>query len=135
MANGGQLTLTQLKSIGFLKTQSEDDFTTDSAAGGTALATGKKTYNRAIGVDVDGNTIKNITEILDEHSFASGCITTDHITGATPAAFYAHQKDRSEIEKIAEDLAKSKLSLFVGGGKKDFSSNKIGPQNLPFLIP
>ena len=125
LANGGQLTLTQLKSIGFLKTQSGDDFSTDSAAGGTALATGEKTYNRAIGVDVDGNTIKNITEILDEHSFASGCITTDHITGATPAAFYAHQKDRSEIEKIAEDLAKSKLSLFVGGGKKDFSSNKI----------
>ena len=125
LANGGQLTLTQLKSIGFLKTQSKDDFTTDSAAGGTALATGEKTYNRAIGVDVDGNTIKNITEILDKHSFASGCITTDHITGATPAAFYAHQKDRSEIENIAEDLAKSKLSLFVGGGKKDFSSSKI----------
>ena len=125
LANGGQLTLTQLKSIGFLKTQSGDDFSTDSAAGGTALATGEKTYNRAIGVDVDGNTIKNITEVLDEHSFASGCITTDHITGATPAAFYAHQKDRSEIENIAGDLTKSKLSLFVGGGKKDFSSNKI----------
>ena len=125
LANGGQLTLTQLKSIGFLKTQSKDDFTTDSAAGGTALATGEKTYNRAIGVDVDGNTIKNITEILDKYDFSSGCITTDHITGATPAAFYAHQKDRSEIENIAEDLAKSKLSLFVGGGKKDFSSSKI----------
>src|SRR5690606_34484904 len=50
LANGGELTLTQFKSIGFIKTQSADDFTTDSAAAGTALATGTKTYNRAIGV-------------------------------------------------------------------------------------
>lgn len=120
LANGGQLTLTQLKSIGFLKTQSADDFTTDSAAAGTALATGSKTNNRAIGVDTSGNTLLNITELLSQKGILSGCITTDDITGATPASFYAHQKDRSDIELIAKDLLKSKLSLFVGGGAKTF---------------
>ncbi len=125
LANGGQLTMTQLKSVGFLKTQSADDFTTDSAAGGTALATGKKSYNRAIGVDVNGQSIENITEILAKHNFVSGLITTDKITGATPASFYAHQKDRSDIKEIAEDLPKSKLSLFIGGGGYSFQDHFI----------
>lgn len=116
LANGGDLTLTQLKSIGFLKTQSADDFTTDSAAAGTALATGTKTNNRAIGVDAQDNSIKNIAELLNENGFNSGCITTDDITGATPAAFYAHRKDRSDEAGIISDLSKSKLSLLVGGG-------------------
>ena len=123
LANGGQLTLTQLKSIGFLKTQSADDFTTDSAAAGTALATGSKTYNRAIGVDCNGLPIANITEVLSEKGFLSGCITTDKITGATPASFYGHQKDRDHTNALAEDLMKSKLSLFIGGGANTFKAN------------
>ncbi len=122
LANGGNLTLTQLKSIGLLKTQSADDFTTDSAAAGTALATGAKTNNRAIGVDTSKKPLLNITEILSEHGFLSGCITTDKMTGATPASFYAHQKDRSDTLDIAKDLLKSKLSLFIGGGSKDFQN-------------
>ncbi|WP_235841604.1 alkaline phosphatase [Confluentibacter sediminis] len=121
LANNGTLTITQLKSIGLMKTQSSDDFTTDSAAAGTALATGEKTYNRAIGVDSLGKRIKNITEVLQAHQFNTGIITTDDVTGATPAAFYAHQKDRGEEHNIAQDLLKSKLNLFAGGGKNRFN--------------
>ncbi len=120
LANGGALTLTQLRSIGFLKTQSADDFTTDSAAAGTALATGSKTNNRAIGVDTLGRPLTNITELLHERGFVSGCITTDDITGATPSAFYAHRKDRSDESGILSDLSKSKLSLLVGGNSETF---------------
>ena len=120
LANGGDLTLTQLKSIGLLKTQSADDFTTDSAAAGTALATGKKTNNRSIGVDPAGQPLTNITELLFEHGYVSGCITTDNITGATPSAFYAHRKDRSDSNGIISDLSKSKLSLLIGGGAEAF---------------
>ena len=123
LANGGDLTLTRLKSIGLLKTQSADDFTTDSAAAGTALATGKKTNNRAIGVGPDGSSLLNITELLHEHGFVSGCITTDEITGATPAAFYAHRIDRSDTKGIVSDLSESRLSLLIGGGSKAFKSN------------
>ena len=125
LANGGRLTLTQLKSIGLIKTQSADDFTTDSAAAGTAISTGVKTKNRAIGVDSSNNDLINITEFLDNHGFLSGCITTDKITGATPASFYAHQKDRSQTDRIADDLLKSKLSLFIGGGSKYFREGEI----------
>ena len=52
-ANGNHLFLENFKNIGFSKTQSRSDYVTDSAAGGTALACGRKTYNGAIGVDAD----------------------------------------------------------------------------------
>lgn len=126
LANNGELSLTQLRNIGFLKTQSSDDFTTDSAGGATAIATGKKVPNRAIGVDVKGNPLKNITEILAEKGFASGIVTTDEITGATPSSFYAHQKDRGMTEEIKNDFLKSKLSVFVSAAGNSEEKNSIG---------
>lgn len=122
LANGGKLTLTQLRSLGLIKTQSADDFTTDSAAGGTAFATGEKTYNRSIGMNMKEQPLVNMTELLTPKGFNTACVTTDEITGATPAAFYAHQKDRGMTTAIANDLLKSNLSLFVGGGRSDFPS-------------
>lgn len=124
LANNGELSLTQLKSIGFLKTQSSDDFTTDSAAAGSAIATGSKVPNRAIGADADGNELKNITEILSESGFLSGIITSDQISGATPSAFYAHQKDRGMTEAIKADLLKSKLSVIVSKANEVLISGK-----------
>ncbi|MBZ4033726.1 alkaline phosphatase [Flavobacterium sp. 17A] len=125
LANNGALTATQLKSIGFIKTQSADDFTTDSAAAGTALATGQKTNNRAIGTDSLRKPIVNIMEVLQKRKYATGVITTDEITGATPAAFYAHTEERSNTDLIAKDLEKSKLNLFIGGGASTFKNKKL----------
>lgn len=123
LANKGQLTLTQLKNIGLIKITAADNFTTDSAAGATAFATGKKTKNRFIGVDSEGNTTLNLTEILSKKGFNTGVITTDEIVGATPSAFYAHQKDRGMEKEIAEDLLTSKLAFFAAGGKSKVSAN------------
>ncbi|KAF2516677.1 alkaline phosphatase [Flavobacterium foetidum] len=125
LANNGALSVTQLKSIGFIKTQSADDFTTDSAAAGTALATGQKTNNRAIGTDSLQKPIPNILEVLQKRNFSTGIITTDEITGATPAAFYAHTEERSNTQIIAQDLVKSKLNLFVGGGASTFKNTTL----------
>ncbi|MCK0191097.1 alkaline phosphatase [Arenibacter sp. F20364] len=133
LANGGSLTLTQLKSIGFIKTQSSDDFTTDSAAAGTSLATGTKTYNRSIGMAPNGQPLVNITELLDIHQFVTGIITTDKIVGATPSSFYAHQKDRDDTEGIVQDLLKSKLSLFVGGGESIFNTTELQEKSFSIL--
>ncbi|WP_125721314.1 alkaline phosphatase [Flavobacterium ustbae] len=125
LANNGTLSLTQLKSIGFIKTQSADDFTTDSAAAGTALATGQKTNNRAIGTDSLRKPIPNISEILQKRNFSTGVISTDEITGATPASFYAHREERSDAKGISEDLLKSKLNLFVAGGANEFKNTTV----------
>lgn len=124
LANKGETTLTQLKSIGFLKTQSADDFTTDSAGAGTALATGKKAPNRAIGMTIDGKNAENITELLDTKGYVSGLVTTDEISGATPSSFYAHQKDRSQTDEIRSDLEKSKLAMFISNDTRKSFDNK-----------
>lgn len=113
LANNGELSLTQLKSVGFIKTQSADDFTTDSAGAGSAIATGQKTNNRAVGTDVTGLAIPNLTEILSGKGFNTGVITTDEITGATPSSFFAHRTDRGMVSEIASDLNTSKLKLFI----------------------
>ncbi|WP_338222642.1 alkaline phosphatase [Algoriphagus confluentis] len=120
-ANGGNLNLAQIKNMGLIKTQAADDFTTDSAAGATAFATGQKTNNRALGVGPDGERLRNLPEILAERGFSAGIITTDQITGATPAAFYAHHPERDDTDQIAAFLPKSALSLVIGGGKNTFS--------------
>lgn len=127
-ANGGELTMMNLKTMGYVRTQSANDFTTDSAASGTAYATGHKTNNGYVGVDTDGNNLVNIPEAITPLGYTCGVVTTDGITGATPAAFYAHQKARGDSDKIWEDLPDSKLIFFAGGSKKDWEKLPLKTQ-------
>jgi alkaline phosphatase len=122
--NGNQLSLTQLKNMGLVKTQAADDFTTDSAAGATAYATGHKANNRALGVGPEGDSLVNLPKILREKGFRSGIITTDELTGATPAAFFAHHPERDDAGIIASFLAKSSLDLAIGGGERHFEAHR-----------
>jgi alkaline phosphatase len=119
--NNNQLNLTQIKNIGLVKTQAADDFTTDSAAGATAYATGRKANNRALGIGPEGEISENIPDLIRNYGFNSGIITTDQLTGATPASFYAHHPERDDIHQIAGYLSKSNLNLFIGGGRRDFT--------------
>lgn len=122
--NGNELSLTQLKNMGLIKTQAADDFTTDSAAGATAYSTGKKANNRALGISPSGDTLINLPSILKTKGFRNGVITTDELTGATPAAFFAHHPERDDVGIIASFLAKSSLDLAIGGGKKQFEAHR-----------
>ncbi|WP_297335068.1 alkaline phosphatase [Algoriphagus sp.] len=129
-----ELNVTQLKNIGLIKTQAADDFTTDSAAGATAFATGHKTNNRAIGVDPKGKVLPTLPEFLDSLGFQNGIITTDQLTGATPASFYAHHSERDASEQIAKFLAKSPLDLVIGGGERAFRAEKKNLTDAGFTL-
>ncbi len=122
--NGNSLHLERCTHVGLHKTHSSDDLVTDSAAGATAMSCGVKTYNNAIGVDNNGNPVKTIMEEAIEKGFYTGIVVTSSITHATPASFYAHQKDRKMMEEIADDLLSSNVDFFVGGGKKYFDQRK-----------
>ena len=124
IANRGELTLTQLQENGLIKTSSFDDLVTDSAAGATAMATGTKTNNRAIGTAPNGKNLKDLTEILSANGFINGIITTDKITGATPASFFAHQIERDNSDDILKDLNNSKIDFFISEGTDDFEKIK-----------
>ena len=117
MANGGTLSITNIKTLGLVNTASADDKVTDSAAAGTALATGVKTRNRSIGVDTTGQPLQSLIELLSAADYHTGIITTDAIDGATPSAFYAHTDERDDSEKIIADLVASELSFFIAGGQ------------------
>ena len=77
---------------------------TDSAAGGTALACGYKTYNGYAGLDGQQNAVQSLRELAAEKGCRTGVLTTDTITGATPAAFLAHCKDRNDTATIRDQI-------------------------------
>lgn len=128
-ANGGKLFIENCKHVGFSKTYSSDRYVTDSAAGATALSTGTKTYNGAIGVGPDKNPIQTILEEASKSGKATGLVSTSSITHATPASFIAHQLSRSQEEDIAVDFLKTDIDVFIGGGY-DFFTKRADGRNL-----
>jgi len=112
--------------IGLINTSSSSHKITDSAAGATAFATGKKTYNGAIGVDADTNALPLITEQLEDSGYRAGVIATSSITHATPASFFAHVESRHMHEEIAKQLTGSSIDFFAGGGLSFFIDREDG---------
>ena len=108
--------------VGLVETSSATHKVTGSAAGATAMFTGRKTYNGAIGVDKDTVVKKNLVEILSRKDYLSGLVTTSSVTDATPAGFYAHVADRSMHYEIADQLLASEIDFFAGGGLQYFIS-------------
>lgn len=102
--------------VGLSKTRSGSHKITDSAAGATAFSTGKKTYNGAIGVDMDTNAVETISEELAKNDWSIGFVSTSSITHATPASFYSHVSSRLMQQEIAKDLVYSDVDFIAGGG-------------------
>ena len=119
--------------VGLSKTSSTS-LITDSAAAGTAMACGEKTYNKAIGVDAKGEHLPNITEFMAERGASNGIIATSSITHATPACFYAHHTDRNDHEIIASFLPKSNIDFFAGPGLRYFNERKDKANLLDTLV-
>lgn len=119
-ANKGLLQLYEFPVTGFSKTTSSDNYITDSAAGGTAIACGVKTYNGAIGVDDDGKPVKTILEFAEDKGLSTGLVATYELTNATPASFIAHQLKRNMETEIAADFLKTDIDVIIGGGRGYF---------------
>jgi alkaline phosphatase len=115
------LNLLQFPNIGLQTTYSANNYITDSAAAGTALSSGKKTNNGAIGVDAQGNPTKSILAIAEEHGLATGMVVVTTVTDATPASFIAHDPSRGNAENIAKDFLTTDIDLFIGGGYNFFA--------------
>ena len=111
---------------GFSKTYSADNYITDSAAGGTAIAAGEKTNNGMIGVKPDSSSVSSILEIAHKNGLATGVVSTSAVTHATPASFVAHNPGRGNYEEIAEDFLNGSIDVFIGGGEDHFRNRKDG---------
>lgn len=123
IANHGNLNITMMHNSGFSQTAASNSGNTDSAAGGTAMAVGEKTNNRYIGMGPDDRNRTNLPDTLAPYGLKSGIISSGDITDATPAAFYAHQLDRSFNQAIAKDFLSSHVDVLVGSNERSFLAN------------
>lgn len=119
-AAGGGLAMSQMPYTAFVKTFSANRYITDSAAGGTALACGKKTDNGMLGVTPDTVAVESLLEHYKALGYATGLVATSTITHATPASFYAHIASRGEEDEIAVQLVNAGVDFFCGGGRNNF---------------
>ncbi len=126
LANGNKLALEQCTYSGFSKTYSASNFTTDSGAGGTALACGVKTKNGMIGMKPDSIAANSILEQAEKNNLSTGIVVACAVTHATPASFIAHQVNRNMYEEIAADYLKTDIDVFIGGGRKYFEDRTDG---------
>jgi len=131
------LFIQSLPHIGLSDTSSSDSWVTDSAAGMTAIMTGIKTGNgvisqgpQAVRGKEDGPPLKTLLEYAEERGLATGLVTNDEITGATPAACYAHVNDRRKKEEIAVQLLAPRfgdgVDVLVGVGLGSFRGRLDG---------
>ena len=137
----GALTMESLPYTGYAKTYSGSGFVTDSAASGTALASGVKTYNGAIGMSYNkidpknkSRSLETIVDVMKRAGKSTGVLSTTRVTHATPAAYYAHVPKRSMEDEIASFVKDSSLDLLMGGGRRHFVSRKDGVNLLDEIV-
>ncbi len=120
-ARGVSYNFDRFEAVGLAATASADYPVTDSAAAGTALASGIKTNNQFIGMDPAGRPRETVLEVAHRSGFRTGLVTTTRITHATPAAFAAHVPHRDQEAEIAAQLAaRSFPEVLIGGGARLF---------------
>jgi alkaline phosphatase len=104
---------------------------TDSAASGTALATGVKTKNGRLGTDPDGNPLRNMAEMAKAKGQKVGIVTTTGVNHATPGAFEAHQPDRGMYYEISQDMIANGFDFYGGAalyGENSRPATPLRPQ-------
>lgn len=125
-ANKNQLTIFNINDIGFQVNNALGAFTTDSAAAGSALATGEANANRHISSTVDGQDIPSLSDFFDQKNYSVGVLTLGNIADATPAAFYGHNVERDNADEITRYLLKGHVDLLCGSGMREFTKRNDG---------
>lgn len=132
------LYIQRMPHIGLSETSSSDSWVTDSAAGMTAIVTGRKTVNGALSEapaetgKTEGEPLKTILEYAEEHGLSTGVISNMNMADATPAACYSHVYKRSEFGKIAQQIWHPRygdgVDLVIGNGRKKLleSTKELG---------
>ena len=119
IVNNRHLNITDnFSNIGLQWTYSASKLVTDSAAAGTALATGSKTRNGAIAVNVDNEPLETLTEYAQSKGKKTGTSVVCRVCDATPAVFSTHHETRDSLYNITAQFVDSNLDFLFGGGLK-----------------
>nr|WP_281421339.1 alkaline phosphatase [Hymenobacter profundi] len=131
LANHGRLFMQQAQATGFSITQNQYGKITDSAASATAMATGHKTYNAAIGVDSLGHKFRSIMWDAREHGKSTGIVVACELTDATPACFAVTHPNRNDQEAIAAKYLSAPIDFMYAGGLRYFTQRQDHADLLP----
>jgi alkaline phosphatase len=121
------LYIQRMAHIGLSETSATDSWVTDSAAGMTAIVTGRKTANGVLSEapprgNEDGEPLKTILEYAEEHGLSTGVISNMNMADATPAACYAHVNSRKKMGEIFTQVWHPKygdgVDVVLGNGRK-----------------
>lgn len=127
-----RLNFMDFEEVGTAVTFDSCSFAPDSAAAGTAIASGYKTYSNTINMD-ETRTLRFefiAEKIHKQLGWKVGIISSANINHATPAAFYAHQPTRNNYYEIGEELLISEFEFFAGGGFRDVYGAKGDKRSL-----
>ncbi len=102
------------------------NYSTDSAAAGTALCTGQKTAQGRVNIDMHGNPLTTIAQIAHQQGKSAGCVSTVPFTHATPACMAAHNLSRNNYLQIAREMIfDSELDCIIGCGHPGYDNNGL----------
>ena len=124
-----RLNFSKFATRNFVTNYSVSNPVTDSAAAGTALATGCKTANSYIGVDINDNELRSILDVASEEGYKIGLVTNVGINHATPSCFYGHTSDRFGFPKLVNDYIASDVAFIAGSTIMDMKS---GPEDAKY---
>lgn len=125
-ANRGHLFIENCPVTGISKTWCADKLVTDSAAAGTAMATGTKTLYHRVAVCPRGGCLDSLVDKAADMGKSTGVIATCELNDATPAAFCANNEKRSDSYGIIGDYPHSHADFIFGGGSRYFTQRPDG---------
>lgn len=124
-ANCG-LTLMNFNYIGLQRNNALGAFTTDSAAGGSALATGERHANRHISMTEEGEAVPSLSDWFRGKGLPVGVVTLGNAVDATPTAFYGHSVERDNADELTSCLLDTPVDLLCGSGIRQFTERGDG---------
>ena len=124
-ANCG-LTLMNFNYIGLQRNNALGAFTTDSAAGGSALATGERHANRHISMTEQGEAVPSLSDWFRGKGLPVGVVTLGNAVDATPTAFYGHSVERDNADELTRCLLDTPVDLLCGRGIRQFTERGDG---------
>lgn len=130
LGNPVPLTMMRLPVASAAFTHSASSPVTDSAAAGTALASGHKTGNGMLGVTPDTASVTSMATMLKKNGYGIGIVTSVAPDDATPGAFFAHQPSRAMYYEIGCDAASSGFDFIAGGNLRGLKKSDGSPTDL-----